>query len=419
MQRPSDFFGSTLGIPDDPLPPGVPDTLAGNYTHSVLPSHQTQDDSVQVTMAIAHNVNFNGDLNYARTRNLFTRNPQNTLNADATLTWNPISKLRAIADFHQQNLLNEFVPTYSLFGDPSLHRHWAGLKLQYRVNSRWEVESYYKRLNVTRSNAALWPQIYSPNNSDPLMLVPSSFSNTVGAALRFHSKEFWNIRAGYEWIGTHSPGYLTDPGTSKRLFGDITFSPLHWLTFTNDASMVLQHSFPVIQRSNHLYTNSTFVNLRPVPAWTIGAGYTYLQDNLRTDMIFNTDPSVGVYTQSLVPYKQLSQTVSLQSTYEVKRHLGLMASYTHSGAHSGFRPDTNPADFPGVDPAAIAAVALGAGPVSLVNVPQAIIGSTANYHFSSGFDSGLRFNYGSYTDYTRPGLTGKLQSYVVFFGRTW
>ena len=419
MQSPSDFYGSTLSIPDDPLPPGVPDTLAGYYTHSLLSRHQTQDDSLQVTLAVAHHVTFNGDVNYARNRNLFTRNPQNSLNADATLSWNPIPKLRAIADFHQQNLLNDFIPAYPLYGDPSLHRHWADLKLQYRVTTQWEVESYYKRFNITRSNALLWPQIYSPNNSDPLMLVPSSFSNTLGAALRYHSKEFWNVRTGYEWIGTHSSGYVTDPGTSQRVFGDITLTPRHWLSFTNDASILLQRSFPVIQRSNHLYANTSFLSIKPVPQWTVGAGYTYLQDNLRTDMIFATDPSVGIYKQSLVPYKQLSQTVSFQSTYELKKRLAVTAGYTHSGAHSGFRPDTNAADFPGVDPAAVSAVALGAGAVSLINVPQAIIGSSANYHFANGFDSGLRFNYGSYTDYARPNLTGKLQSYTMFLGRTW
>ena len=57
--------------------------------------------------------------------------------------------------------------------------------------------------------------------------------------------------------------------------------------------------------------------------------------------------------------------------------------------------------------------------ISLVNVPQAIIGSAVDYHFHSGFDGGLRFNYGSYTDEVRPDLTGKLRSYTAFFGRTW
>jgi hypothetical protein len=38
---------------------------------------------------------------------------------------------------------------------------------------------------------------------------------------------------------------------------------------------------------------------------------------------------------------------------------------------------------------------------------------------NSGFDGGLRFNYGSYTDAVGPDLTGKLRSYTAFFGRTW
>jgi hypothetical protein len=42
-----------------------------------------------------------------------------------------------------------------------------------------------------------------------------------------------------------------------------------------------------------------------------------------------------------------------------------------------------------------------------------------DYHFRSGLDSGLRFDYGSYTDNIRPDLTGKLRSYTAFFGRVW
>ncbi len=88
-------------------------------------------------------------------------------------------------------------------------------------------------------------------------------------------------------------------------------------------------------------------------------------------------------------------------------------AYQKEGRNKGF-PDG------GVDPAAFAAaLGLGAGLVSQVNVPQTLVGSTADYHFRSGFDGGLRFNYGSYRDFVRPDLNGKLRSYTVFFGRAW
>src|SRR5450755_4676999 len=223
MSNPKDIYGTSDPNGDNP-PANIPFTPAGNYVHSVLPSHQTQADSLQISMAVAHHVTLNGDVSYARTNNLFTQSDprllvsgnhsQNSFNADATLTWNPISALRAVVDFHQQNLVNEFVSSYSLadptvfyaFGNPSLHRHWAGLKLAYRVSKQFDVETYYKRMNITRSNAGLWPQFSSPDNTDPLYVVPTSFSNTAGAALHFHTAELWNARAGYEWTGTHDPG---------------------------------------------------------------------------------------------------------------------------------------------------------------------------------------------------------------------
>jgi hypothetical protein len=314
------------------------------------------------------------------------------------------------------------------------------------VSKHFDLETHYTRMNITRSNSSLWPQLSSPDNTDPLYVVPVSFSNTAGAAVHFHSAELWSARAGYEWTGTHDPGYVTDPRTNNRLFGNVTLTPAHWLTLGNDASMVLQKTFPVVQRTNHLYVDSLFVTIKPVPQWSIGGGYTYLQDNLRTDMQLANDAAVGSYTQPLVPYKQLSQTFSIHSTYELKKRLGLNLNFARSLAHSGWRPDLNAADYPNF-PGAVSvagypseaafaaafagALATGAGPVSQVNVPQTLIGATGNYHFRSGFDGGLRFNYGSYTDNTiwntasvdpslqRPNVNGKLQSYSVFFGRVW
>ena len=447
MQNPTGIYGTSESFDGAE---NIPTNPAGVYVNNVLPRHQTQVDSVQVSLAVAHHLTFNSDVSYARTTDLFTNHPQNAFNADATLTWNPVPRLRAVADFHQQNLLNDWTQLYSLldptvfhaFGNPSLHRHWAGLKLAYRLTKELDLETYYKRMNITRSNAFLWPQFSSPDNTDPLYLVPSSFSNVAGAALHFHTGELWDARTGYEWTGTHDPGYVTDPRTNHRVFGDVSLTPVHWLSLGDDVSVIVQKSFPGVipltglplQRSNHLYTDTAFVTLRPVPKWSVGGGYTYLQDNLRTDMQFANDSAVGVYAQTLVPYKELSQTYSVHSTYDIKQRLALNVNCAHSVAHSGFRPDLNPADYPifpgAVDVAGYAseaafaaafsqALGLGSGLVSQIDVPQTLIGSTVDYHFPSGFDGGLRFNYGSYTDRIRPDLTGKLRSYSVFMGRIW
>lgn len=423
LQDPSVYFGSMVNDFAHSLAPGVPDTLAGNYVINVLARNRTQADALQVNMAVAHHVTFNGDANYARTTDLITNHPQNAFNADTTLMWDPVSRLHALVDFHQQNLLNDFIPDYSLYGNPSLHRHWADAKLRYRVVKQVDVETYYKRMNITRSNAFLWPQAYSPDNADPLQIIPTSFSNTVGTAIHWRSNKLWNVRTGYEWTGTHDPGYVTDPHTGHRMFASVTLMPVRWFTFNNDASILLQRSFPAVQRSNHVYVNTSYVTLRPMPQWNLALAYTYMQDNLQTDMIFATDPVVAVYAQSLVPYKQLSQTYSVRSTYEVKKRLGLGLDFSHSAAHSSMRPDLNPNNypaFPGVSPSDFSsALALGAGPISQVNIPQAILGSAVNYHFPSGFDAGLKFNYSSYRDVINPDQTGYLRSYIAFLGRTW
>lgn len=453
MLNPSTIYGTAASADGSE---NIPVTPAGYYVNNVLPSHQTQDDSLQISLAVAHHMTLNSDLNYARTTDLFTKHPQNAFNADATLSWNPLSRLRAVVDFHQQNLLNNWVQTFALstptplytFGNPSLHRHWVGAKLSYRLTKQMDVETYYRRMNITRSNVLLWPQIASPHNTDALFnvpggvsnLVPGTFSNIGGLNLHLHGAEFWDARTGYEWIGTHDPGYVTDPGISHRIFSDLTLTPVHRLSIGNDVSILLQQSFAGFlplqavsqQRSNRLYTDTAFLTLRPVSGWNVGGSYTYLQDNLRTDMQLANDSAVAVYMQSLVPYKQLSQSFSVHSDYEVKQRVRFRADFAHSIAHSGMRPDVNSADypaFPGADPAAFSgALQLASGLVSQVFVPQSVMGGTADYHFRYGFDSGLRFNYGSYADrigrvavngFARPDLSGRLRSYSVFMGRVW
>jgi hypothetical protein len=318
----------------------------------------------------------------------------------------------------------------------------------------------------------LWPQAASPNNYDPLFVVPATFSNIAGVSFRFHTERLWNVRTGYEWTGTHDPGYVTDPHTNHRVFGNVTLTPVHRFTIGNDGSVILQQSFPAVQRSNHLYTDTTFLTVRPVPEWTVGGSFSYLQDNLRTDMRFMNDGGIGQYTQPLVPYKELSQSYSLRTSYEIKKRFGVGLDVVRSLAHSSWRPDANPAHYPqenspnawtpplcaGPCPAPYnssdntfatyadylngyaAALALGSGVGSQAKVPQTIIASTADYRFGKGFNGGFRFNYGSYANHVstiynspvypldqgyeplslnRGDLSGKLQSYSVFLGRTW
>jgi len=487
MQAPVGTYGTSMT--GDPTVENIPTDPLGSYINNVLPRHQTQADSVQFTMAVAHHVTLNSDVSYARTvsqaptvfsvpaTQVFAARPQNAFNADVTLVWNPVSRLRAIADFHQQNLLNDWVQTFTLFdptvffhfGNPSLHRHWAGLKLAYRLSRQFDVETYYKRMNITRSNASLWPQISSPNNIDPIFfegngfsnMVPATFSNTAGLALHFRSGEIWDARSGYEWTGTHDPGFVTDPRTNHHVFGDFSVTPIPWFTLGDDASIILQQGFGGFlpaegvaqQRSNHIYTNTSFLTLKPVPQWSIGGGYTYLQDSLRTDMQFANDSAVGLYLQPLVPYKEITQSYSIHTDYEAKHRLRFGADFARSLAHSGFRPDLNSADYP-VFPGAVTvagyasnaafatafsqSLGLSSGLVSQAFVPQSIVGSRLDYHTQSGFDGGFRFNYGSYGDLigrltmiapttpvsaggpvNRPDRSGQLRSYTVFFGRIW
>ena len=419
-----------------PLPlSALPPTAAGTYYFDIPSPNQYSADTVSVNWTPSPKLAFNGHVAYRRSRNMFTSNPQNAFDSDTTLSWHPKDRIRVTADYLQQNLLNNFVPYFPLYGNMSYHEHWAGLKAEYDLTRHLAIETHYQRKDITRSNAFLWPQIYSPNNTDPLQVVPSSFGNTVGLALRYHGGGHLGARAGYEWIGTHDPGYVTVPGSNNRIFADIMLMPVHWLVFTNDTSIMVQNAFPVIARRNRFYMDTADANFTLLPNWNIDAGYSYQQNNLATFMAFQTDPGAGyVLNEPFMPYRQLTQTYWLRSAYKVRQHLGLNLSLEHNSAHSEMRPDLNPSDYlllgnaplvqqgafdPVVFQQALDSLALGATLGSQVNVPQLIGQGKLYYLLPHGFDTGFLIYYGSYRDYMHPELNGILRRFTIYFGRTW
>jgi hypothetical protein len=278
--------------------------------------------------------------------------------------------------------------------------------------------------------------------------------------LRYHDHEgIWNARAGYEWTGTHDPGYLIVPQSNNRIFGDVTYTPAPWLSFTNDLSILVQNDFaavplpnspdeppgfggsiaglpPYFQRRNRLFSEAATFTLRPVPGWDVALGYSYQQNNLTTYMAFQNDSSVGyVVDEPAVPYKQISQTYWCESAYTFRQHLGLNLRLTYNSARSGMRPDVNPNDAAqlgnaaliqqgifdpnGLFPAALNNVQFATTQISEVIVPQWIGQSKVYYLFPHKIEGGLVFYYGSYRDYWNPGLNGVLRNFNVYVGRSW
>jgi predicted CXXCH cytochrome family protein len=428
--------------PSGPAPLAIP---AGNYPINIPAPNQASSDSLNLTWTASPTLSFNGHVSYTRLRDTLTRNPQNGFDSDETLNWRPIDRLRVIADYHQHNLINAFVPYYSLYGNVSHHDHSEGVRLDYELPRGFDVESYYRRSGITRSNASLWPQIYSISNTDLLTVVPSSFSNTVGMALRYHDSGHWSARAGYEWKGTHDPGYLIVPRTNNRIFANVWLTPAKWLAFSNDTSIIVQNAFSAIplpnnpgdfQRRNRFYTDTASATLHFVPEWNLGLGYSYQQNNLTTYMAFQNDSGVGyVVNEPAVPYKQITQAYWGESTYTVKQRLGLNLRLTYNSSRSEMRPDVNPADAAllgnaalissgsfdpdNLFPAALANLQFASTQISEVNVPQWIGQSKAYYRFPNRFEGGLIFAYGSYRDQLNPNLNGVLRTFNVYVGRSW
>lgn len=440
--------------PSGPAPTDFP---AGNYYLDIPSPSRFNADSVQMSLTPGAPIAWNGSVSYTRLRDTFTHNAQNWFDADQTVTWNPQARVRLIADYHQQNLTNDFTPYYTLYGNVSWHRHWEGLAADFELPVSFSLEVRYRRAGITRSNAFLWPQVYSMDNTDLLTVVPSSTSNTAGLALRYHDGGLWSARAGYEWTGTNHPGYLIVPGSNNRVFADVWITPRSWLVFSNDTSIIVQNAFPSpllpnnptaaagfgtdvaglpsnFQRRDRFYLETVSATLRPVSPWTAGLGYSYQQNNLNTYAAFQNDSSVGyVVDEPNLPWRQLTQAWWANSAWKSKRG-GVDLAVTRNDSSSGFRPDLNPNDpaslgnaaliqqgafDPDLFQSALGNLALSSTQISEVRVPQWIGESKAYYVFPHRIEGGAIFCYGSYRDRWNPNLNGDLRTFDLYLGRSW
>ena len=448
-------FSTVNPPPSGPAPQDVP---AGNYYLDIPSPSQFSADTVSMNLTPSAQLIVNGHVTYTRLRNTFTRNSQNWFDTDETVTWNPQERMRLSADYHQQNMINGFTPFYTLYGNASYHRHWEGLRAEFELPAGFSVETRYKRSGITRSNATLWPQIYSIDNTDLQTVIPSSTSNSAGLALRYRNGGVWNARVGYEWTGTDHPGYLIVPGSDNRMFASVWLTPTSWLTLSNDTNILVQNAFPNaalpntptdsqgfggdisglpanFQRRDRFYTDAVSATLHSVQNWNLGLGYSYLQNDLNTYMAFQNDSSVNyVVDNPLVPYKQLSQVVWGNTDYTIKDRFGFKLLFTRNASSSGYRPDLNPNDAANLgnaamiqqgvfDPvgyqSALDNLALSSTQISQVRVPQWIGQSKAYFLFPRKFEGGAIFNYGSYADQWNPNLNGVLRTFDVYVGRTW
>lgn len=463
----SDSFGysSAYPVPSGKGPTPI-DVAAGNYYINIPPPSQSQTDSLNLNWTASPKLSYSGNVSYARLRDIYTNYPQNWFDTDNALNWRPIRRLRLTVDYHQQNSINDFTPYYTQYGNVSYHNHWEGVRGDYELPTDFDAEVYYKRSGITRSNASLWPQFYSVDNTDLLTVVGSSSANTTGLALRYHDGALWSARAGYEWTGTHNPGYLTVPRSDNRVFANVNLTPAKWLVFANDLSIVVQNAFPAVplpyspnmvprlpplsptfglniaglpptfERRNRFYTETASATLQALPGWNLGLGYSYQQNNLSSYMAFQNDSGPGyILDEPLVPYKQISQTYWGESTYAFKQRAGLNFRITYNSARSGMRPDVNPADAGKLGnqnlmqagafdpfnlfPSALQNLQYTGTQISEVIVPQWIGQSKGYYLFPHKLEGGLNFYYGSYRDYWNPNLNGVLRTFNLYIGRTW
>jgi hypothetical protein len=419
VDAPVDLFGNALSIPGEPLGPGVPpvvpDTPAGLYVHNVVPGHRDTSDTLRLNLQWPHSVTLTGDVTYGQTTNSYTDNHQNFLNGDATLNWEATDRLHLGLDYHQQNTLNEFTPLFFSYGNPDFRRLWAGARADYDLTKMIGVEAYYRYNRVTRSNEEFWPQLYSPHNLDPRLVISRTTANTVGTAVKLHGGTLWKVRIGYEWVDTQSPGYLTDPGMAHRILANGSISPVSWLSVNQDITVTLQSHFSDISRRNYLYTSTTSLTLKPISVWSVTVGYSYFRNDLWSEITFMNDPTVPVlYQQNLVPYYAATHGVVATSSLDLTKKLRWDAEFRYNVSNSKFHPAPSAAP----DATNYFDVAW-ASHFSRVDVPQRAASTAFEYNWGAGFKTGIQGFYAGYWDRVHPELRGSLFGFSAYGSMTW
>jgi hypothetical protein len=61
----------------------------------------------------------------------------------------------------------------------------------------------------------------------------------------------------------------------------------------------------------------SYLTLTPLREWTLTGAYGHYQNNLKTDVIYGTDPFF--YPELLVPFKALSQSYTVASDLLLKK----------------------------------------------------------------------------------------------------
>ena len=345
-----------------------------------------------------------------------------------------------------------------MYGNVSYHRNWEGVQANFELPLNFSLQAHYHHSGITRSDAFLWPQIYSMDNTDLQTVIPSSSSNNAGLAVRYHQGGLWNARVAYDWTGTDHPGYLIVPGSNNKVSATLWITPKPWFTFSNQTFIIVQNAFPSpllpytpnqppdfgedisglplhFQRRERFYTDAASATFHPVTAWTLGLGYSYQQNNLESYMAFQNDASVNyVLDQANVPWKELTQAWWANSTYTLEQHLGLDLAITGNASSSGFRPNLNPNNAASMGNAALIQqgafdsptfqqalgnLALSSTTISGVKVPQWIGHGKIWYQLPYKCEGGMVFYYGSYRDHWRPNLNGDLRTFDLYVGRTW
>jgi len=130
-----DPFGYNGKLPGfaPPAGPAPGDVAIGNYYINPISPSEASTDRLGLNWTASPNLTFNGNVSYMRLRDTYTHYPQNSFGSDETVNWHPLTRLRVTADYHQQNLINNFTPYYSLYGNVSYHDHSEGVRLDYEL----------------------------------------------------------------------------------------------------------------------------------------------------------------------------------------------------------------------------------------------------------------------------------------------
>jgi predicted porin len=254
--------------------------------------------------------------------------------------------------------------------------------VRYRPLSRLTLRANYSYKDIRRDNAEEWDIPHSTQKNTALLSVNAK----VAKGLR--------LKAKYTHREINNPAHNIEPDSSDE--GDFSVS---WIPVRR-VHTLLSYSIKDEERDDLHFADTEEAENRDVRRdrflgsitflvlddLSVTASYAYLRNKIEQDIEYH-DTAGDPHIDPDVPYRDKTDSYSLDVSYIPKDHLTINAGITHTNSSGLFTPN----DVSLLEPVPVASF-------SSVKIKETIYSLSGEYEFKGGFTSGIQYRFTDFND---------------------